>query len=142
MRIERGDIWESDAEAVVIPCNCAGHPRGMMYDAIGRYPSLLDAYKRMALGYPGSLMAGNIGMYITPAMLPTYILFVATKEYPTDDADMAFVERAVPFLASLVEVRGIRSLAVPAMACNNEADFNRLRCLLEQLRTDVRLYGQ
>lgn len=140
MKIISDDIWQAETDAVVVPCNSRGVTLGFMYHAVGRYPALLHVYKRMAFQYPGALAGGVVGVYVTPALLPSALFLMATKEDPLDDSDLVFVKRAIPALNELIAARGIRTLAIPAIGCSDGQPMEPLCEILQAVKAEVTIY--
>lgn len=110
-----GDIFEADATALVNPVNCVGvMGRGLALQFKRAWPENFEAYAlacRRGELRPGRLFVFELGC-LTP---PRYIINFPTKRYWRDPSHMGDIESGLSSLAEEVRVRGIPSIAIPAL---------------------------
>lgn len=112
------DILASDAEVLVVPCNCTGvGSRGLNLQFMKRWPGLFIWYsgkvaeKRIKLGRIAVWQPTNLTM-------PIFML-IPTRVHWRDPVDIAQIKLGLEHLAEVVKDRKVRSIAIPAIGCGN-----------------------
>jgi O-acetyl-ADP-ribose deacetylase (regulator of RNase III) len=145
LRLVRGDIFESGADALVNPVNCKGvSGAGLAKVFAQRFPLAQVEFENTARA--GRLLPGTI--LVTPSYRAgaSWIVFLPTKrDWRKSSIALDIEESLVCLRGWLVSMRGVRSVAVPALGCGlGGLDFNRVNKLvgrvLGPLDADVMLY--
>ena len=112
----RGDIFEADAEALVNSVNCVGvMGRGIALQFKERYPDNFKLYK--AACDRGAVEPGR--MFVTETGTedgPRYIINFPSKRHWRGKSRIEDIETGLRSLAREIDRRGIRSIAIPALA--------------------------
>lgn len=105
------DIFQSDAQVLVIPVNCAGvMGKGLALEAKKRFPGNFEAYRahcRQGLLWPGRLLyhvEDGKGLVNFP-----------TKRHWTHPSRMEDIQKGLPSLRKLLEDVNAESVAIPAL---------------------------
>ena len=113
-----GDIFAESwkVEALVNPVNCIGvMGRGLALRFKELYPDNFRAYA--AACQRGEVQPGRMFVFETGLDYPRYILNFPTKAHWRDASRLEDIEAGLAALAEEVRVRGIRSIAIPALGC-------------------------
>lgn len=108
-----GSIWDSNADAIIVPVNCVGvMGAGMALQCKLDYPIVFDAYKRECeKGIdPGTLLAMFIGHQ-------RHLILMPTKTHYRLPSTLEIVESSLKSLKCVVFENRFRSVAVPALGC-------------------------
>ena len=115
--IKHGDIFESDAEALVNTVNCKGvMGRGLALQFKRRFPENFAAYR--AECDAGRMAPGRVHVFETGRMSPRYIINFPTKDHWRNASSLAYIADGLDSLESEVRHLGIRSIAIPALGCD------------------------
>lgn len=120
--IENGDIFASDAQAIVNPVNCVGvMGKGLAKQFRDRFPSMFADYqKAISLG---ELQIGRcmVCLRTAPNLLPNdlvrYIICCPTKGHWSETSNMDTIRAGLYDLRNLIDRLQLRSLAIPALGC-------------------------
>lgn len=112
-----GNIFHSNAEALVNPVNCVGvMGKGLALTFRITYPEMYKAYadrcacRRMRIG--------EIHAYkLPPGSKPIYILNFPTKLHWRDGSQLVWIVKGLNDLCKRVEVLGVKSVALPRLGC-------------------------
>jgi len=120
------DMFESGAEALINTVNCVGvMGGGIAYQFKMRYPLMYQDYR--AKCELKLLKPGGVYMYALDDYNPHLILNVATKDNPRNPSEYVWIEEACIGLRVIVEKKGIRSVALPALGCGlGGLDFKKV----------------
>ena len=113
-----GDIFAESwkVEALVNPVNCVGvMSRGLALRFKELYPDNFRAYA--AACQRGEVRPGRMFVFETGLDYPRYILNFPTKAHWREASRLEDIEAGLAALAEEVRVRGIRSIAIPALGC-------------------------
>lgn len=129
VRVVRGDLFASGADALVNPINIAGAMgAGLALAFRRRHPGLYADYRARVAG--GTLAMGE--PYLWQGDGAAVINF-PTKRHWRDDSSWPDISAGIGRLADLVPQWGLASLAVPALGCGlGGLDWKRTRPALEQ----------
>ena len=129
------DVFRLDAECIVNPVNCVGVSGAGLAKAFAkRYPVMQRLY--VADCKRGLLVPGGVRFYKEREM---WIACVATKQHWRRPSQLEWVEHGLSALKEGLEIRGIGSVAIPALGAglggldwNDVADaIDRAFCLSE-----------
>ena len=113
IKIIIGDIFESNASAIVNPVNCDGAMcRGLSAQFKEKYPLMYTKY--MNLCRTGRIRPGVLHYHNTP--LQTIINF-PTKDHWLDDSEYEYIYKGLECFRNTYRDFGISSVAFPALGC-------------------------
>jgi O-acetyl-ADP-ribose deacetylase (regulator of RNase III) len=117
IELMRGDIFETQAEALVNPVNCVGHMgRGLAAQFKRAFPENFAVYaaacKRGEVE-PGRMLVVETGLQAHPR----YVINFPTKRHWRNASRMEDIDAGLVALVDEVKRRGIRSIAVPPLGC-------------------------
>ncbi len=115
----RGNIWESDAEALVNTVNCVGvMGKGIALEFKRAYPKNFKAYQgacsRREVA-PGRMFIFDNGRLFRPH----FIINFPTKTHWRFPSRMEFIDAGLTDLIHEIQRREITSIAIPALGCGN-----------------------
>jgi O-acetyl-ADP-ribose deacetylase (regulator of RNase III) len=142
-----GNLLDANAEAVVNTVNCVGvMGKGIALQFAKRFPEILKPYKEACENK--TLRPGVIQVHERRDLLfPRYILNFPTKRHWKDQSYLEDIDCGLDDLIRVVRVRGIRSLAIPALGCGHGGlDWEIVSNLIHQKLTllvdvDIWLHG-
>ena len=120
LHIQRsGSLLEADAEALVNPVNTVGvMGQGLALQFMHRFPEMFEDYQNAC--QKGLLTPGRMHTYETGfPRNPRFIINFPTKRHWREPSRIEDVESGLRALADEICVRGIKSIAVPALGCGN-----------------------
>lgn len=135
---QRGNLLETDAEAVVNTVNTVG--------VSGKGIALMfkEAFPDNFRAYAAACKAGEIapgGLFITERrdMLgPRWIINFATKDHWRSPSRIEWIETGLATLRREIVSRGIRSIAVPPLGAGNGGlDWSAVKPLIAEALTDL-----
>lgn len=134
----RGDLLRASVEAVVNPVNCAGQMgKGLALQFKRAFPANFEAYRSACDAgemVPGRMLVHDAG----PDAQPRYIINFPTKRHWRGKSRMEDVEAGLMDLVEQVRMRGIRSIAVPALGCGlGGLDWAEVRPRIEAAFADL-----
>jgi O-acetyl-ADP-ribose deacetylase (regulator of RNase III) len=115
----RGNLLETDAEALVNTVNCVGHMgKGIALQFKQAFPDNFEVYARACKAgevQPGRMIIFETGMMVNPR----YIINFPTKRHWRGRSRVADIEAGLAALVEDVKRLGIRSIAIPPLGCGN-----------------------
>lgn len=132
-------LFESEADALVNPVNCAGTMgRGIALEFKRRFPEILEPYKRACAAgdlVPGRLllMRSSASPELPGEKRPAVILF-PTKRHWRGQSRIEWIEQGLAFLQAHYRAWDLRSIAMPQVGCGlGGLDWEQVRPLVESL---------
>lgn len=140
----KGNILESDAEALVNPVNCVGvMGAGLAKQFKTKYPEMFDKYKELCK--QGKFHGGHIHIYQIKGKR-RFIINFATKVHWKDKAKLDYIKFGLGTLADFLKYTPlIKSIAIPALGCGcgvlNWQDVKEImEDYLSDINCDIRIY--
>lgn len=116
--IERGDLFRSNAQAIVNTVNCVGvSGKGIALEFKRRYPVNHNAYAEACSR--GAVRPGEMFVTETGLVHPQYIINFPTKRHWVNPSRSLDIVAGLRALRREIETRKITSIAIPALGCNN-----------------------
>lgn len=110
----KGDILDSDCEAITNTVNCYGKMgRGLALSFKRKFPAMFLAYKRACDS--GIVKVGHMHLWRNPK--GGYVVNFPTKDHWRSPSQMEWIVDGLTDLAKVVAERGIKSLAIPPLGC-------------------------
>jgi O-acetyl-ADP-ribose deacetylase (regulator of RNase III) len=141
IQILTGNIFETGAEAIVIPVNTVGvMGKGLALQATRNWPDLQATYRRaLKVGLLG------IGKVFTVHYTGVSLILFPTKDDWRDPSRLEYIQAGLQSLTvELAELKP-RGVAIPALGCGlGGLDWNAVRPMIEAAlpnMEDVRLYA-
>jgi O-acetyl-ADP-ribose deacetylase (regulator of RNase III) len=131
--IKNGDLFQSGCEALVNPVNCVGIAgKGLALEFRNRYPDYFSNYRWQSEVF--RLSPGWVNLFpLFGDSNPRAILSFATKDHWHEPSQIKWIEWGLNTLCPLLERRGIKSVAVPALGCGlGSLKWEEVRPLMEQ----------
>jgi O-acetyl-ADP-ribose deacetylase (regulator of RNase III) len=108
-----GDLFTSDAEAIVNPCNLLGiFGKGLSKEFYTRYPADISKYAMACRS--GKF---NIGEILVTKCSDKYIIHFPTKIDWRQDSKLEYIEASLNALAVYLNGHNIMSVAMPKVGC-------------------------
>ncbi|MFB3901926.1 MAG: macro domain-containing protein [Acidobacteriota bacterium] len=129
----RGNIIETDAEALVNTVNCEGFMgKGIALQFKKAFPTNFEAYRRAA--QHGEVQPGRMFIFRTDSLMnPKYIVNFPTKRRWREKSRLEDIKAGLKALRKEVERLEIRSIAIPPLGCGlGGLDWAAVRPLIEQ----------
>ena len=135
----RGNIFDSDAQALVNPVNCVGVAgAGLALQFRERYPQNHQAYLKACQQKkltPGHILTTRTGSTTNPQ----FILNLPTKRHWSDNSRHKDVDAGLAKLAAVIGKYSITSIAVPALGAGlGHLQWEQVRDLMEQHLSPLR----
>ena len=135
-----GDIFETDAKAIVNPVNCVGvMGKGLALEFKKRYPKMFKEYQKIC--EMGSLEPGILHYYTGEDSEKTIINFPTKRHWnsPSKIEYIAIGLSALSYSQSVKQIN-IESLAIPALGCGcGELDWKDVRKLIYSNLSDMNI---
>lgn len=135
-----GDIFATDAEALVNPVNCVGvMGAGLALAFRRRYPEHYREY--VAACHTGRMRPGTVHVHQhKPGVTPRYIVAVPTKRHWRERSRLDDVAAGTAALARTLTRLRIESVAIPALGCGlGGLEWKEVHEVLERtLRQEIR----
>ncbi len=130
----KGDLFASNAQALVNAVNCVGAMgAGLAAVFARRYPDMNEDYKRACEAK--ELAPGGIHVYSLD--LDQYVFNVATKDHWMQDSQYQWIVDGLKNIAVEAEKLGITSVAVPALGCGlGGLDWGRVKKIVEEVAAE------
>jgi O-acetyl-ADP-ribose deacetylase (regulator of RNase III) len=133
IRFRTGNLFDSDAEALVNTVNCVGiMGRGVALQFKNAYPENFKTYA--AACERGVVQPGRMFVFDTGELTsPRWIINFPTKRHWRGKSRIEDIEAGLAALVSELRQRGIRSVAVPPLGAGlGGLDWSRVRPLIER----------
>lgn len=138
IELQRGDILQADAEALVNTVNCVGiMGRGIALQFRKAFPENYKAYKvvcdRKQL-QPGMVLIHDLNRLHNPR----YVINFPTKRHWKGNSRIEDIEKGLKALVAEVRNRKIKSIAIPPLGCGlGGLDWEEVRPLVEKAFRDL-----
>jgi O-acetyl-ADP-ribose deacetylase (regulator of RNase III) len=110
-----GDVVSSKLQTIVNTVNCVGvMGTGIAKTFRDRFPEMFRDYKRRCLNKQVKLGEP----YVFSTLVQNIVNF-PTKHHWSDTSDVKRIEQGLIYLTSKIQTWKIKSLAIPALGCNN-----------------------
>ena len=119
LRFTKGDILQSDAEALVNTVNTVGvMGKGIALQFKRTFPENFKAYEKACK--LGEVMVGKMFVYERNSLNnPVYIFNFPTKKHWKGQSKQEYIELGLIDLVYQVKTLGIQSIAIPPLGCGN-----------------------
>ncbi|MFW5432745.1 MAG: macro domain-containing protein [Methylophilaceae bacterium] len=135
---EKGNLFETDAEAIVNTVNCVGvMGKGVALEFKNRWPNNFKAYKKLCQSKslrPGKSFIFDTGDLFGDARKPQrYLINFPTKDHWRSKSKFSYIEQGLDDLLVQLENLDIQSVALPPLGCGNGGlDWSEVRLFLEE----------
>lgn len=143
--ITKGNLLESDSEALVNTVNCVGvMGKGIALQFKRRFPDMYRAYK--AACDTGLVRIGYMYIWEVQQLSgPRFVINFPTKQHWKGPSRLEWIERGLPNLVKSIHDLGIRSISIPPLGAGNGGlSWDEVRPLiinaLDPLDVEVALY--
>ena len=119
MRLTKGNLLESSAEALVNTVNTVGvMGKGVALMFKEAFPDNYKYYRQACES--GEVQVGKMFVYETGSMVgPKWIINFPTKKHWRSKTKLEWVGSGLDDLRDVIERNSIRSIAIPALGCGN-----------------------
>ena len=115
IQLMKGNIFETQAQAVVNPVNCVGvMGAGLALRFKQFYPEMFAEYQQKCITQ--SLQPGKLHIWKMPDQ-DRYIINFPTKMHWKDPSKINYINSGVSSLIILLNQKSIHSVAIPALGC-------------------------
>lgn len=112
---QKGDIFQSEVEAIVNPVNCRGvMGKGLAQQFKKKWPAYYKDYVRICTGQ--LMFGGEIHIYENGEK-PKYIISFPTKLDWYNQSKMAYITDGLIELKKAIYEKAIKSISIPALGC-------------------------
>ena len=128
----KGNLLETDAEALVNTVNCEGYMgKGIALQFKKAFPENFEAYRQACRA--GEVIPGRMFVYPTGSMVnPRYIINFPTKRHWREKSRMEDIEAGLKSLVEKIRRLEIKSIAVPPLGCGlGGLDWREVRPMIE-----------
>jgi O-acetyl-ADP-ribose deacetylase (regulator of RNase III) len=132
IRIEKGNVLEAHAEALVNTVNCVGFMgKGIALQFKKAYPDNFVAYQKACRD--GQVQPGRMFVFSTGSMLDVrFVINFPTKRHWRGDSRYEDIEAGLRALVEDVRRLGIKAIAIPPLGCGlGGLDWGRVRPMIE-----------
>jgi len=132
IELKKGNILETDAEALVNTVNCVGHMgKGIALQFKKAFPENFKAYQSACR--KNEVQPGSMFVHETNSMWnPKYIINFPTKRHWRGKSKAEDIESGMKALVAVIRERGITSVAIPPLGCGlGGLDWNVVRPIIE-----------
>lgn len=133
IRIEKGNVLEAHAEALVNTVNSVGFMgKGIALQFKKAYPDNFNAYQKACRA--DQVNPGQMFIFETGSLLGVkYIINFPTKKHWRGNSQYEYIEAGLRALIEDIRRLGIRSIAIPPLGCGlGGLDWNRVRPMIEE----------
>jgi O-acetyl-ADP-ribose deacetylase (regulator of RNase III) len=132
IRLQRGDLFQSTAEAWVNTVNTQGvMGKGLAYEFKKRFPENYKFYQQACK--QGQVQIGKMLVFPTQQLQPQYIINFPTKRQWRQKAKLEYIQQGLQDLVRVVQQYGIRSVAIPPLGCGQGGlRWEEVKPLIEQ----------
>lgn len=114
IELKTGDIFRTDADAIVNTVNCVGiMGRGIALQFKNAYPANFKAYKVACDAE--QVQPGRMFVFETGKFTPRFIINFPTKRHWKGKSRIVDIEAGLVALAAEIKSRGIKSVAIPPL---------------------------
>jgi len=132
IRIQRGDLFHSSAEALVNTVNTQGlMGKGLAYEFKKRFPENHKRYEEACKN--GEVQIGKVLVVETGQLQPQFIINFPTKKHWRHKSKLEYIREGLEDLVRVVKERGIHSIAIPPLGCGQGGlRWEEVKSLIEQ----------
>lgn len=132
VRIQRGDLFQSSAEALVNTVNTQGvMGKGLAYEFKKRFPESFDYYQEACKN--GEIQIGKVQVIRTGKLHPQYIINFPTKKSWRQKSKLEYIQAGLEDLLRVVQEHEIKSIAIPPLGCGQGGlRWEEVKSLVEQ----------
>jgi len=132
VRLQRGDLFQSQADALVNTVNTQGvMGKGLAYEFKKRFPENYRFYLQAC--QEGRARIGKMLVFPTGQLLPQYIINFPTKRHWREKSKLEYIQDGLRDLVQVVQQLGIRSIAIPPLGCGHGGlRWEEVKPLIEQ----------
>ena len=132
IRFVQGNLFDSDAEALVNTVNTTGvMGKGIALEFKKRFPDNYAFYREKC--EQGQVQIGKMLVFPTRSLQPQYIINFPTKQHWRGKSKIEYIQRGLEDLVRVVQEHGIRSIALPPLGCGHGGlRWEQVRPLIEQ----------
>lgn len=125
-----GNIFETQAEAIVNPVNCVGvMGKGLAKEFKSKYPDNFVFYKQECEN--GNVIPGRMCVFKTA---DKYVINFPTKNHWGDKSKIVDIDSGLENLVEVVKANNIKSIAIPALGCGlGGLDWEEVKQKMEDL---------
>lgn len=140
MKFKTGNIFDSDAEALVNTVNTIGvMGKGVALQFIERFPTNFKLYA--AACKKEEVEIGKMFITATNSLLnPKWIINFPTKKHWIDKSSYSFIELGLDDLVGQIENLDIKSIAIPALGAGlGGLDWDTVKTIIENTLHDLNI---
>lgn len=135
---KKGNIFETDAEAIVNTVNCVGiMGRGIALQFKKRFPQNYKFYEAACKKQevrPGKMLVFNTGEIVNPR----FIINFPTKRHWRGNSRIEDIESGLAALKDVIVQNGIKSVALPPLGCGlGGLEWNIVKAKMEAILQDL-----
>jgi O-acetyl-ADP-ribose deacetylase (regulator of RNase III) len=132
IRFLRGNLFDSDAEALVNTVNTHGvMGKGIALEFKKRFPANYEFYRQAC--EQGQVQIGKMLVFPTQSLQPQYIINFPTKQHWRGRSKLEYIQRGLQDLVCVVQQQRIRSIALPPLGCGHGGlRWEQVKPLIEQ----------
>ncbi|GIV07149.1 MAG: hypothetical protein KatS3mg017_0351 [Fimbriimonadales bacterium] len=132
IRLKRGDLFHSSAEALVNTVNTQGvMGKGLAYEFKKRFPESYERYQEACKN--GEIQIGKVQVVLTGKLHPQYIINLPTKKSWRQKSKLEYIQAGLKDLLRVVQEHGIKSIAIPPLGCGQGGlRWEEVKSLIEQ----------
>ncbi|RAL25701.1 macro domain-containing protein [Thermoflavimicrobium daqui] len=119
IKFVKGNLLESDAEALVNTVNCVGiMGKGIALQFKQAFPENFKAYQKICR--QNKLQPGQMFIYKNSSLMnPKYIINFPTKKHWKEKSKIEYIQDGLESLIQEIKSLEIKSIAVPPLGCGN-----------------------
>lgn len=140
MKYKTGNIFDSDAEALVNAVNTVGiMGKGVALQFIERFPTNFKLYAAACKN--DEVQIGKMFITATNSMMnPKWIINFPTKKHWIDKSSYSFIELGLDDLVGQIENLDIKSIAIPALGAGlGGLDWDTVKTIIENKLHDLNI---
>lgn len=147
--IERGDLLQDKAEALVNPVNCVGvMGAGLAKAFLMKFNDDTNYFYShyVSLCQSKALRPGHCFIHFRHTEINKYVIFFPTKDHFKDPSELSYIEEGLVSLENIVRELKIKSIAIPKLGCGlGGLDYAVVKPIITAFAsrvpmTEVRLY--
>lgn len=145
IQIVRGNLFQSNCEALVNTVNCVGvMGKGIALEFKKRFPQMYRAYHKAC--WRGEIKTGHVWIWFdyTDGEEKIIVNF-PTKQHWSYPSKIEWIKDGLVSLRQSIEKHEIKSIAIPALGCNNGGlQWNEVKTLilteLAEVDCNIKIY--